>query len=73
MAIINKQADLFYMFQELDRRLRRLESAKTFNCPVQDFNPPQPRNGDMWINTAAGGGGRLYVHLNGTNHVIHNF
>ena len=73
MAIVNKAPDLTDMFRDIEIRLRRLESSKTFNVPSLAADPPNPSEGDMWINATAGAHGQLKVRHNGSSVVIHSF
>lgn len=57
MAYINQPADLRLMFADLDNRLRKLETAVRFTAPNFDFsggNPPNPRTGDIFLDTNSG-------------------
>lgn len=52
MAFINLPPSLLAMFQTIDNRLLKLESAR-FTVPVVATDPTNARNGDMWINSTS--------------------
>lgn len=62
MPIINRQPDLIEMFNNIELRMRRLESAKNFNVPYLQADPQYPNNGDMWVR---GDLGKMYIWQNG--------
>jgi len=65
MAYINQPPDLFMMFQDLNDRLRKLETAVRFTAPNVDFStntPTNPRVGDQFYDTDA----ELMKYWNGT-------
>lgn len=65
MPYINLPPALSAMMDELDKRLRRLETAYRFNAPAVDFStnlPANPRQGDLYYNTYIG----QLVYYNGT-------
>lgn len=47
MAYINQPPDLFMMFQDLNDRLRKLETAVRFTAPDVTTEPTYPRVGDI--------------------------
>ena len=47
MAYINQPPDLFMMFQDLNDRLRKLETATRFTAPDVTTEPTYPRVGDI--------------------------
>lgn len=54
MAYYNQPDDLQRMFNDLDRRLRKLETAVRFTAPNVDFatnTPTNPRPGDIFFDT----------------------
>jgi hypothetical protein len=68
MAYINQPEDLRRMFQDLDARLRLLETATRFTAPNVDFatnTPSNPRIGDQYYDTDA----ELMKYWNGTSFV----
>jgi len=68
MAYINKPPDLFMMFQDLNDRLRKLETAVRFTAPNVDFStnaPTNPRVGDIFYDTDAS----VLKFWNGTNYI----
>jgi hypothetical protein len=68
MAYINQPPDLFMMFQDLNDRLRKLETAVRFTAPNVDFatnTPTNPRIGDQFYDTDA----ELMKYWNGTSFV----
>jgi hypothetical protein len=69
MPFINLPPVLSTIMDELDKRIRRLETSYRFNVPIVNGIPTNLNNGDMWINSA---NGKLYVHYNNTNHQIAN-
>jgi hypothetical protein len=65
MPYINQPPDLFMMFQDLNDRLRKLETAVRFTAPNVDFatnTPTNPRVGDQFYDTDA----ELMKYWNGT-------
>lgn len=65
MAYINQPDDLRRMFQDLDSRLRKIETATRFTAPNVNFNtstPTNPRIGDQYYDTYA----ELMKYWNGT-------
>jgi hypothetical protein len=68
MAYINQPDDLRRIFQDLDARLRKIETATRFTAPNVDFStnaPTNPRIGDQYYDTDAD----LMKYWNGTNFV----
>lgn len=68
MAYINQPPDLFMMFQDLNDRLRKLETAVRFTAPNVDFatnTPTNPRIGDQFYDTDA----QLLKYWNGTAYI----
>lgn len=68
MAYINQPPDLFMMFQDLNDRLRKLETAVRFTAPNVDFatnTPTNPRVGDQFYDTDA----QLLKYWNGTAYI----
>jgi hypothetical protein len=68
MAYINQPPDLFMMFQDLNDRLRKLETAVRFTAPNVDFStntPTNPRIGDQFYDTDAD----LMKYWNGTSFI----
>lgn len=56
MPYMNQPQDLFRIFNDLDNRLRKLETAQRFTNPNVDFatsTPTNPRNGDQYLDTDA--------------------
>ena len=56
MAYINQPDDLRRIFQDLDARLRKIETATRFTAPNVDFStstPSYPRIGDQYYDTDA--------------------
>lgn len=52
MAYVNLPASLLNMFQTIEARLLKLESAR-FTVPVVATDPTNARNGDMWLNSTS--------------------
>jgi hypothetical protein len=67
MPFINLPPVLSTIMDELDKRIRRLETSYRFNVPIINGNPSNLNNGDMWINSADG---KLYVRYNNLNKVV---
>lgn len=68
MPYINQPPDLFMMFQDLNDRLRKLETAVRFTAPNVDFStntPTNPRVGDQFYDTDAD----LMKYWNGTSFI----
>jgi hypothetical protein len=68
MAYINQPEDLRRMFQDIDARLRLIETATRFTAPNVDFaanTPSNPRIGDQYYDTDA----ELMKYWNGTSFV----
>lgn len=53
MAFINQPPDLRAIFEELNDRLRKLETAVRFTSPNVSTDPTNPRIGDIWYNTTS--------------------
>jgi hypothetical protein len=53
MAYINQPPELRAIFEALDMRLSKLETAQRFTVPIVTTNPSNPRNGDMWYNSTS--------------------
>jgi hypothetical protein len=65
MAYINQPEDLRRLFQDIDDRLRKIETATRFTAPNVDFAtnaPSNPRKGDQYYDTDA----ELMKYWNGT-------
>jgi len=69
MPYINLPPVLSTIIDELDKRIRRLETAYRFSVPVVATVPTNLRNGDMYILST---NSKLYIYYNGTNHQIAN-
>lgn len=68
MAYINQPPDLRVMFDNIEQRLRKLETAQRFTTPNVDFatnTPTNPRIGDQFYDTNA----QLIKYWNGTQWV----
>ena len=50
MAYINQPIDLQRMFNDLNNRLNKLETAVRFTFPNVTSDPTYPRIGDAWLN-----------------------
>ena len=53
MGYINLPPALSMMFDEIDKRLRRLETAVRFTAPNVATDPTNPQKGDIWLNTTS--------------------
>jgi hypothetical protein len=53
MAYINQPLDLHRMFNDLNLRLNKLETATRFTFPNVTVDPTYPRIGDAWLNTTS--------------------
>jgi hypothetical protein len=65
MAYINQPDDLRRIFQDLDNRLRKIETATRFTSPNVNFltdEPSNPRTGDIFYDTNS----QRLVYWNGT-------
>jgi hypothetical protein len=51
MAYINQPLDLHRMFNDINNRLNKLETAVRFTFPNVTSDPTYPRIGDAWLNT----------------------
>lgn len=68
MPYMNQPQDMFRIFNDLDSRLRKLETAVRFTAPNVDFatsTPTNPRIGDQYYDTDA----ELMKYWNGTQWV----
>jgi len=67
MASINLPNDLTLMFEEINRRIRKLEQPNT--TPVMSYTgtPANVRNGDMWIDKNTN---TLKVRINGVTKTV---
>ena len=50
MAYINQPLDLHRMFNDINNRLNKLETAVRFTFPNVTSDPTYPRIGDAWLN-----------------------
>ena len=50
MGYINLTPNLRDMFQDIESRLRKLETATRFTFPAVTSDPTNPRIGDAWLN-----------------------
>jgi len=69
MPFINLPPFLSGLFDDLDKRVRRLETAVRFTIPVVAATPASPRDGDMYIKST---NSKLYVWYNGHESQIAN-
>lgn len=53
MGYINQTPNLKDMFQDIESRLRKLETAVRFTFPVVTSDPTNPRIGDAWLNSTS--------------------
>lgn len=67
MAFVNLSPDLRLMFDDLSRRLRRLEQTKRFSIPYVVSDPTNPQNGDIWYNTTSA---QLKVYVGGVTKIV---
>jgi len=51
MPYVNQPPALRDLFQNLDARLNKLETAGRFTVPVVATDPTNTRKGDMWLNS----------------------
>ena len=51
MSYVNFPPALRDLFQNLDSRLNKLETAGRFTVPVVATDPTNTRKGDMWLNS----------------------
>lgn len=51
MGYINQTPNLHDIFEDLNNRLRKLETATRFTAPNVSSDPTNARNGDIWLNT----------------------
>jgi len=51
MSYVNFPPALRDLFQNLDSRLNKLETAGRFTVPVVATDPANTRKGDMWLNS----------------------
>jgi hypothetical protein len=66
MGYINQPPNLNAMFTDIERRLRKLETATRFTAPNVNFatsTPSNPRVGDIFFDTNS----KKLVFWNGTN------
>ena len=68
MAYINQPLDLHRMFNDLNLRLNKLETAVRFTFPNVTSDPTYPRIGDAWLNITTNQA--KIVDSNGTVRVI---
>lgn len=69
MPFVNLPPTLSEFFDNLDKRVRRLETAVRFTIPVVSATPSSPRDGDMYIKST---NSKLYVWYNGHETQIAN-
>jgi len=67
MAVINLPNNLTLMFEEINKRVRKLEQPS--NTPVITYvgTPTNVRNGDMWIDNTTN---TLKVRINGVTRTV---
>lgn len=53
MGYINLTPNLRDMFQDIESRLRKLETATRFTFPAVTSDPTNFRIGDAWLNTTS--------------------
>jgi hypothetical protein len=53
MGYLNFPPNLKDIFDSLDSRIRKMETAQRFTVPVVATDPVNRRNGDMWINSTS--------------------
>jgi len=51
MPYVNQPPALRDLFQSLDARINKLETANRFTVPIVTTDPTNYRNGDMWYNS----------------------
>jgi len=51
MPYVNQPPALRDLFQNLDARINKLETAGRFTVPIVTTDPNNYRNGDMWYNS----------------------
>jgi hypothetical protein len=51
MPYVNLPPDLRLVFDKLNQRLQKLETATRFTVPIVVTDPTNYRKGDMWINS----------------------
>jgi hypothetical protein len=69
MPFINLPPVISTIMDELDKRIRRLETSYRFSVPIVATVPTNIRNGDMYILTS---NSKLYIYYNGTHHQLAN-
>ena len=52
MGYINLPPNLKSIFDDINARVRKLETAQRFTAPSVATDPSNPRKGDIWLNTA---------------------
>jgi hypothetical protein len=67
MATINLPNDLTLMFEEINKRLRKLEQPSSTAILVYSGTPPNVRSGDMWIDKSTN---TLKVRINGVTRTV---
>lgn len=68
MAYLNQPIDLHRMFNDINNRLNKLETAVRFTFPNVITDPTYPRIGDAWLNITTNEA--KIVDANGTVRVI---
>jgi hypothetical protein len=53
MPYVNFPPALRDLFQNLDSRINKLETANRFTVPIVATDPTNYRNGDMWYNSTS--------------------
>jgi hypothetical protein len=51
MGFINLPPNVRDYFEDLQNRVRKLETAQRFTAPNVTTDPTNPRKGDIWLNT----------------------
>jgi hypothetical protein len=53
VPFVNQPPALRDIFQQLNDRISKLETATRFTVPIVTTDPTYPRKGDMWINSTS--------------------
>jgi len=53
MGYVNLPPDLRLVFDKINQRLQKIETATRFTVPIVATDPTNYRKGDMWINSTS--------------------
>jgi hypothetical protein len=70
MPFINLPPTISKLFDEMNKRISRLETSIRFSAPVVNGSPTYLKDGDIWIDSNTG---KMYAYYNGSTKLIVTF